>query len=175
MKTDVLSNTLKWLDHNRYTVISALLFAVLFSLLIGIVGCESQTTGLIQNNEGRHLAVNRMEFERQVIDAEKEYAIERVQLDSKVAAFNEKIAAFNKQVESGLNDLDQQDQFREQILDTIGLVATEAAEGSINPVSLIPIGIGLLGASLGLGTSADNRRKDQVISNLKSNPSTVGS
>jgi len=46
-------------------------------------------------------------------------------------------------------------------------VITTAAEGTLNPAALIPIGIGLLGGALGLGTAADNRRKDAVIKKIK--------
>ena len=84
-----------------------------------------------------------------------------------MAAFNEEIKAFNQRVAAGLEDLARQDAFKAELLDTIGVVAIGATEGTLNPAALVPIGIGLLGGALGLGTSADNRRKDKVITDLK--------
>ena len=114
--------------------------------------------------------MTRTEFNRQVITVEKTLALKRVDLDAQVATFNEEVDAFNAQVDAGLEDLEKQDQFRSEVLETVGLVATQAAEGSLNPISLIPIGIGLLGGALGLGAAADNRRKDKVIDTLKKSP-----
>lgn len=167
MKTDVLNTMVKWLDHNRYTVLSLILFTLLLVGMVTMVGCESRTAGLVPDENGQLIEIDRPEFHRQVLVAEKDFAIRRVQLDARVAEYNQEVESFNQRVEAGLQDLDRQDAFRQEILDTVGLVATEAAQGTINPVSLIPIGIGLLGASLGLGTSADNRRKDAVITKLK--------
>ena len=84
-----------------------------------------------------------------------------------VAAYNEEVNAFNVQVQAGNEDLDQQDEFRSNILETVGSVAIQAAEGGLNPVSLIPIAVGLFGGALGLGASADSLRKNKVIKNLK--------
>ena len=168
MNTDVLNKLLKWLDHNRYLVLSLLLFAVCLGWVVGMVGCQSQTAGLLPPAGGEAVVkVDRSEFNRQAATVEKDLSIQRVNLDAEVAAFNREVDAFNQRVESGLEELDKQDEFRQQILDTVGLVASQAAEGSLNPVSLIPLSIGLLGGALGLGAAADNRRKDRVITDLK--------
>jgi len=163
-----LHRMFQWLDHNRWLVISLVIFAVVLGGAVSVVGCKSTTAGLIEGVDGTPpVQVDRVEFNRQAATVEKDLAIRRVELDGQIAVFNEEVAAFNSRVESGLEDLDEQDEFRSEILNTIGLVATQAAEGSLNPISLIPLGIGLLGGALGLGISADNRRKDRVITDLK--------
>lgn len=167
MNRDILNTTLKWLDHNRWTVVSMVMFIFMIAAVTGISGCESTTASLKPGPEGKLARVTRDEFNLQVNESEKDLAVQRVQLDAEVEKFNQEIAAFNDRVEAGIEDLDRQDKFRRELLDTAGLLATEAAGAGINPVSLVPIGIGLLGTSLGLGTSADNRRKDKVISDLK--------
>ena len=168
MKNDLLHRTLKWLDHNRWTVISILLFALLVGCALTTVGCQSTTAGLIAAAPGEPPAkVDRGEFHRQTAQVEKDLALRRVQLDAQLAAYNEEVTAFNSQVQSGQEELDRQDVLRAQLLDIVGVVATGAAEGTLNPVSLIPLGIGLLGGALGLGAAADNRRKDRVITGLK--------
>ncbi len=167
MKTDFVNRTLKWLDHNRWTVVSMVVFIFMMAAVTGISGCESTTASLKPGPEGQIAKVTRDEFNLQVNEAQKDLAVERVQLDAEVSKFNREIEAFNQRVEAGIEDLDRQDEFRRELLDTAGLFAAEAAGAGINPVSLVPIAIGLLGTSLGLGTSADNRRKDKVITELK--------
>lgn len=167
MKNDVVHKILNWLDHNRYTVAAVLVFIVTMGIVIGLTGCQSQTAGLTLAADGTAATVSRSEFERQALAGEKDLAVRRIELDGMVAAFNEEVKAFNERVQAGLEELARQDAFKTELLDTIGVVAVGAAEGTLNPASLVPIGIGLLGGALGLGASADNRRKDKVITNLK--------
>ena len=168
MKKDVLHPITNWIDHNRYTVASILMFMVTLGIVVSLTGCESTTGALAATTEdAAALKVTRSEFENQVLLSEKDFAIGRIQLDGMVAIFNEEVAAFNAQVQAGLEDLLRQDLFKQQLLETVGGVAISATEGTLNPTALLPIAIGLLGGALGLGTSADNRRKDKVISTLK--------
>jgi hypothetical protein len=169
MKTDLLHKLTNWIDHNRYTVLSLILFALMFGGVMAMTGCESTTAGLVSANDNSPPAkVTRSEFQRQALITEKDFSIRRLELDQQTAAFNEEVKAFNEQVQLGLDDLQRQDEFKQQLLETAGVVITGATEGTLNPASLIPIGIGLLGGALGLGTSADNRRKDKLITTLKS-------
>lgn len=168
MKTDAVHAVLNWADHNRYTVASVLVFILTMGVVLGITGCQSATSGLVAAADGSVPQVSRSEFQRQALVGETEFAIRRIELDGLAAQFNEEAAAFNERIQAGLDDLQRQDEFKQQLLDTIGVVAIGANEGTLNPAALLPIGIGLLGGALGLGTSADNRRKDEVITDLKS-------
>ena len=168
MKNDVLHSITNWIDHNRYTVASVLMFIVALGIIFSLTGCESTTGALAATTEDATVVkVTRSEFQHQALVGEKDFAIRRIQLDGLVAVFNEEVAAFNAQVQAGLEDLLRQDLFKQQLLETLGGVAISATEGTLNPTALVPIAIGLLGGALGLGTSADNRRKDKVISTLK--------
>lgn len=170
MKTDVMHKVMNWIDHNRYTVLSIVLFILTMGAVVAMTGCESTTAGLVMKTDGAPpVKVNRSEFQRQALLTEKDFTVQRLQLDMQTAAFNEEVKAFNQQVQVGLEDLQRQDEFKQQLLDTVGIVAVGAADGTLNPASLVPIGIGLLGGALGLGTSADNRRKDKLITDLKAN------
>ncbi len=168
MTKDLVHNTLKWMDHNRYAVASVIAFIVAMGFVLNLTGCEAMTHGLANGDAPK---VTRTEFTRQALVGEKDLAVRRIELDAQIAAFNEEIKLFNQRVEAGQDDLARQDAFKQQLLDTVGLVAVSAAESTLNPAALIPIGIGLLGGALGLGTAADNRRKDQVITTLKTAPS----
>ena len=167
MKNDALHSVFNWMDHNRYTVASVLVFILTLGIVTSLTGCESATTGLIAASDGAPVKVSRSEFQRQALVGEKDFAIKRIELDGLAAKFNEEVKAFNERIQAGLDDLARQDEFKQQLLDTIGSVAIGATDGTLNPMALVPIGIGLLGGALGLGTSADNRRKDKVITDLK--------
>ena len=169
MKTDAVHTVLNWLDHNRYTVMSMLVFILTMGVVVGLTGCESTTSGLVTTADGGNFTVSRSEFQRQALVGEKDFAVRRIELDGLAAKFNEEVKAFNERIQAGLDDLARQDEFKQQLYDTIGVVAIGATEGTLNPAALVPIGIGLLGGALGLGTSADNRRKDKVITDLKIN------
>jgi hypothetical protein len=164
MNKDHVHNTLKWMDHNRFAVLSVIVFIAAMALVLNLTGCEATTVGL---DGGNATKVSRAEFARQAMTGEKDIAVRRIELDAQIAAFNEEVKLFNQRVEAGQEDLARQDAFQQQLLDTVGLIAVSAAEGSLNPAALAPIAIGLLGGALGLGTAADNRRKDKVIMELK--------
>ena len=167
MKNDVVHAVLKVVDHNRYAVASVLVFILAMGLVLNLTGCKAMTAGLVTTAEGTATPVSRTEFERQALVGEKDFAVQRIELDAQIAAFNEEVRAFNERVAAGLDDLTRQEEFKQQLVETVGLIAVSATEGTLNPAALVPIGIGLLGGALGLGTSADNRRKDKVITNLK--------
>lgn len=167
MKTDLWHRTLKWLDHSRWTFFSIVVFTIMLAAFIGIAGCESATSPLFAPADGSRVKIDRSEFMRQAGTAQKDLALRRVAIDAEIAAYNEEVKTFNERVDAGLQDLDRQDDFRAEIVNTVGLIATSAAGGTLNPVSLIPIGVGLLGGALGLGAAADNRRKDRLITDLK--------
>jgi len=173
MKTDFLHKLTNWIDHNRYTVLSIILFALTMGAVLGMTGCESTTAGLAMANDGAPPEnVTRSEFQRQALITETDFTVRRLELDMQTAAFNEEVKAFNEQVQLGLDDLQRQDEFKQHLLETAGVIVTSATDGTLNPVSLVPIGIGLLGGALGLGTSADNRRKDKLITDLKTTSTT---
>ncbi|NLW83532.1 MAG: hypothetical protein GXY41_03860 [Phycisphaerae bacterium] len=167
MKNDVVHTVLNFVDHNRYAVASVLVFILAMGLVLNLTGCQATTAGLITTADGQTPKVSSAEFQRQALIGEKDFAVQRIELDAQIAAFNEEIRAFNERVAAGLDDLQRQDEFKQQLLETVGLIAVSATEGTLNPAALVPIGIGLLGGALGLGTSADNRRKDKVITDLK--------
>jgi len=161
---DVLHKVLKVVDHNRYSIAAAVVFVLTMGFVVSLTGCEAMTAGLADDAAPK---VTRAEFQRQALIGEKDIAVRRIELDAQLAAFNEEVKAFNDRIIAGQQDLQRQDEFKQQLLDTVGLVAISATEGTLNPTALVPIAIGLLGGAVGLGTAADNRRKDKVITELK--------
>ena len=150
-----------WVDHNRNTV-AAILVAVV--LLVGMSvwqGCKSTTVGF------RGEKVPRAVFTIEALQEQATLAGEQAQIDAAIAKNAAAVTAYNARVEAGIEDLDAQDAYKAEALETIGAIATQVATGGLNPVSLIPIAIGLLGGAYGVGKKADNVRKDTVIAALK--------
>jgi hypothetical protein len=149
----------KWLDHNRWTFVCLALAAAALIGVMAIGGCQAQTASL-QNPDRR---VTRPELAAEAAGMSGDLAARRVQLEAALAEHNEQVAAFNERVDLAEADLQRQEELRAQILRYAGVIAAEAASGNINPAGYIPIGVGLLGAALGVGTKIDNRRKDHEI------------
>ena len=170
---DILNRALKWIDHNRNVVLALVVVVGLIAGMAAMIGCASKTGGVIEAAPGQPVAqVTRQELLVQATTAEKQLAIDRATLDARVAAYNEEVEALNARVELGLADLDRQDEFRGQVIEVIGLVGTQAAAGTINPAALIPLAVGLLGGGLAIGAGTDNRRKDRIIKDLKTDDPT---
>lgn len=165
---DYVHALLKFIDYNRYTVAAAMVFIVTLALAVSLAGCQATTPALLTDTPNAPAPkVSRAEFERQALLAEKDLTVKRLALNAQIDALNAEIQTFNQRLQAGLDDLNRQDEFRAQLLDTLSVAAANAAGGTLNPVALIPIGFGLLGSALGLGAAADNRRKDALIQQMK--------
>jgi len=126
---DVWHSVLKFIDHNRYSVIGLVLVAVAISCM---VGCTSNVRSLMGDGQ----SVNRETFEREVIDEDSKLAQEKVRLEAEVAALNVRVAAFNQKTEDALVSLDRQDEMKATVLDLFGGAIMSAAQGTINPAGL---------------------------------------
>ena len=165
---DILSKTLKWFDHNRYTAILLLCFVAVVGGVFGTVGCQSSTLSFSGDEK-----VTRHEFTIEANQANADFDKHAVELQAAIEKHNADVNAFNARVNLGLDDLQQQDEIRQQVLTSLSVVATDVAAGAFNPASLILPGVGALGLALGIGASADNRRKDKVITQIKA-AQTIG-
>ncbi len=160
---DWLHSVLKWVDHYRWTVISLVVGLGLFGVVLGLQGCAST----VRAPDGSGDMLNRSEFRMMVASMETDLTKTRIHLDAALAEYNADVSAHNATIEAGVEQLDRQDAIRADVLETVGAVAVTAAEGTLNPISLIPSGIGLVGLLLGIGASTDSRRKDKVITTIK--------
>lgn len=161
MKDDWIHRLAKWADYNRWTVIGVTLAIVMVASLGIFQGCESTTIGF------KGEKVTRDAFVIESMGAERTLGDQKADIDAAIAKHNESVKAYNAMVDAGTADLDRQDEYRAELLTTLGSVATAAAAGGFNPVALIPIAVGLLGTLYGVGKKADNIRKDTVITELK--------
>ena len=166
---DILHSITNWIDQNRYTffglVIGLCLAAAVF---FGVPGCQSKTVGLIPE-QGR---VTRTELEQQRVDVIKDLDILKQDAELAIERYNIELAAVNEKMTAANADLDQQDQLKTDVINSLAVIATDVAGGAaFNPVGLIPILSTLILGGLGIGLKADNSRKDAVIT-AKSSPTS---
>ena len=116
-----------------------------FSVFAWVVGCESTTAGL----SGQ--LVNRQQFNAEIADAKADIEREIMAKD----------------------DLDEQDEKRQEVIDTIsGLGTSLASGGTFTGAQIITTTLSLAGI-IGGGNFVDTRRENKIISELKSNGSIV--
>lgn len=159
---DFVHRVFKIADHNRYSVVMTVAVIMALTALFATVGCASKTTSLRSGEK-----IDKNAFHRETIAVEADLAIEQTELEAALAAHNEKVAAHNARVQAGLDDLARQDELKARIVNAVGIIASDAMEGGVNPAGLIPLAMGIIGAGAAIGTTADNRRKDAVIASTK--------
>lgn len=151
---DIFHKITKWLDHNRYVAMGALMVAL---VCLVSFGCESTTRWQV-NSETRE--VTRPELEQQLTAAATD-------LDQQQAALIAKRDALIASGEIALADLDHKDERKAAALTAIGNIVQSAATGGFDPVSA---GLGLFTLAttfIGGGALMDNRRKNSVIDKMK--------
>jgi len=158
---DIVNKSTKWIDHNRGTFIA---FVAMAAMAGGIVfmGCTSKAIGIVPN-----VPVDREELNQQLIDSNAGFAAREANITAMVDTLNAEKLAVQKKVDAAIVELDRQDQFKANIVETIGKVGMSLADGTFNPMSLIPIAIGFGGLAYGGGKKYDNVRKDKVIAENK--------
>ena len=136
---DFLNKLLKVADHDRWKVIG-LLLGILAA--VAIVGCQPTTGSVL--NPGEKVA--------------------RAELASEAATLKAQAEANVAKIEAGFADLDKQAEFRADVINTLGGLATAAAEGTISPTAGIASIVNLALLGLAGGGIIDGRRKDKLIS-----------
>ena len=139
-----LKNLWRQVRHYKCTAIGLLLCA---AILTWIYGCESQVKSLVTPGK----------------------LVTRAELNIEVTAFladmKIKTDTFMATAEVRVEDLDQQDAFKQELVKYALLVAEG---GTVNPVG---VALGLAGI-MGLATAGDNIKKDGIITGYKKKPVT---
>jgi len=159
---DIVNKSTKWIDHNRGTFVAFLVMAAMAGSIL-FMGCESKAVGIVPD-----VKVDRVGLNQQLIDAGAGFDKREANITAMVATLNAEKLAVKKKIDAAIVELDRQDQFKADIIQTIGKVGMSLADGTFNPMSLIPIAIGFGGLAYGGGKKYDNVRKDKVIADNKS-------
>lgn len=159
---DVIHTVAKFVDYNRGAVIGIVL-AVVAS--VTLFGCQPTTGSLLEPDR----QVDAGELEREVIIRTYDLADDAVAIQVALDNHNIEVEQFNELVEVANADLQRQYEQREQIVATLGGIATAAVEGAINPASIVGSVITLLTGLGAVGFGYDSVRKARVIKALKTN------
>jgi hypothetical protein len=130
----------KTLRHYRNSAVAVVITVI---LSIWLLGCESTTSSLIDPEQ---------KVTRSILEEEFNF------LSSKIDA---NIDEIKLEYQKRLEDLQRQDEIKRAITEASAAVAQS---GTINPLGIVT----LLAAIMGIGSIADNRKKDGIIAGLKS-------
>ncbi|MAX26864.1 MAG: hypothetical protein CMJ19_20415 [Phycisphaeraceae bacterium] len=162
---DLWHNVTCFLDHYRNWIL-----CLIFALMLGgyLVGCEVKTNSLIDPTR----TVSSRQLQNEANKIESEYRQREKQLQIELEELTLKQQDFNAQLTIAVEDLETQTKQRQQIIDTLGGLAVQAAQGNANPISALTTIISLISAGSAVGLGLDSLRKDRVISKLKTDPNT---
>jgi len=163
---DYFHSLLKLIDHHRGIVAAVVVCTTLGGYLFG---CRIQTTSLVDPE--RQVTPQQLRNEARAFDQQLE--TRRNMLLADIENFNVELAAYELSITDRLGDIERQEALRAQIVQTIGGFATDAATGTLNPVSAITALISLLGIGAASGLAVDNFRKQRVIKQLKTDAPTT--
>jgi TolA-binding protein len=156
---DCLHALLKWIDHNRWTLLSLLLIGI---LIFAGWGCRPRTASL--SGDG---TVTASQLQAQALEAQQDLVKRRIELESQMQVFNQDVESLEQRLAHAREDLQRQIELRKDILALLGNAATDALDGSFSARGFVVPAISLLAAAFGVGKTLDNRRKDRVIRRLK--------
>ena len=147
-----------WIDHNRGQFFGLLIPTAAVIVLL-FVGC-SKTQSITDPAR----KVDRQTFAIESMAKEQELKQETIDIEALLQKHNAKIETYNLKKETGLADLDSQDQRNQRILEITGGALTEyASGGTFTPIPLLLSLLNIAGIGWGLGNKYDNMRKDKVI------------
>lgn len=156
--SDMWHKFTKWADYNRYTFI-LLFVAIVFSVgMLWTVGCQSKTTGLIDETQ-----VTLPELNRQAVKVQQTLDAEKASIEMQIAQYNAKAAAYAASYEAAADDIKRQDEIKQQLFTGVLGIVQSVAGGTATVGDTIPIAGGLLGLAFGIGATVDNKRKDAII------------
>lgn len=155
-KADYLHEALKWVSYNRYTVASL----AVAGLFLSLASCQFTAKDPLSGQQATK------EVLQATLEAKAKSSIagyDKMLGDYKaaLAVAQENDSVLFAQYQASMDSIDQQKQFWQGALEWVSQIP--AVSG--NP--LLGGALGLGGALFGVGTMADNRRKDRKIKTAK--------
>jgi hypothetical protein len=166
-RVDFLHRILKWVDHNRFTVLGVLLS---IGLSVWLVGCQPETTSTLDPSKNvtapelqQEIQIKQAQFNERA--AQLEIAASKLEAESRLMEADAE--TYNEAATAAVADLQKQEEQRKEVIRYLGGLGTAIAEGTVNPASLIGGVTQLLLLGLAGGIGADNIRKGVVIKRQK--------
>lgn len=161
---DALHASLNWVDHNRYLAIA---IGATILLMVTLVGCEPRTTSPF---DGQRVTQRQLVAQTQAYEAQLQTQVSKAERDYQqtLDELQAQAVAGQAKAEAALEEIAQRKAALTMAMESITQLASAAAGPQFVP--LIGSAAGIAGVLLGLGATADSKRKDQVILNIKSQP-----
>ncbi len=149
----MLQKLIEWAKANKGSAVTLLVVAVMFAC---VGGCESRTLAVDGETE-----MTRSEFTAAGRNTLAALETEGVDLQAERTKHNARIAAFNEAFEAGVEDLNEQDDLKIELL-TVGTGLISGAADTIAPGAgtIVTSALGVGGWAL-IGRSAWRRRKEK--------------
>ncbi len=148
-----MKKIIEWIKANKGSAITLLVVAVMFA---GVGGCESKTLAVDGGKE-----MTRSEFIKAGRNTLAALEAESVDLQAATQKHNARIAAFNEAFEAGVEDLNEQDDLKIELLTVgTGLISTAADTVAPGAGTIVTSALGVGGWAL-IGRSAWRRRKEK--------------
>lgn len=155
-KTDYVHEILKWVSYNRYTVAAT----TVAGLFLGLASCQFTAKDPL-TGEKVTKEVLQATLEAKAKSSVAGYDKMLADYKAALAVAQENDSVLFARYESAMNQIDQQKQFWQGVIQWVEQIP--AVSG--NP--LLGGALGLGGTLFGIGTLADNRRKDRKIKTAK--------
>jgi hypothetical protein len=157
---DYWHSFMKFLDYERGKVLGAI---AAIALIGSMVGCEVAVPSPLSNSK-----VTRIQFTSEVTQAQTDLTTTKAKLDAQVAAYNAQVELLQKQIAAAEDAFGKAEQFRADLIEIAGGVATSLTAGT--PIGWPAIIASLVGTMGVLGTAGglyDSNRKNRIIAEAK--------
>ncbi|MCC6580073.1 MAG: hypothetical protein IT440_06490 [Phycisphaeraceae bacterium] len=154
----LLTNTI---DHNRGIVAAV---ALAGAMACWLVGCQATTSSLMHGDQ----QVTASQLHDEAMQLDQQLQKQRRAIETQISDYNAEVELLKQRAAAATEDLQRQNELRQQIVQTLGGFAAQAVGGTFDPISAVSAVITLVAGAAAAGLGYDNRRKDQVIADLKS-------
>jgi len=176
---DKIDLFLSWIAHNRATAMAAAAILALTAVSCTALSVKKPSPPALSSDwrtapqplltTAERVTVD--EYDRRVLALELEFSNAYSDITNQVTRLTTVRNQAAKIIEHDAASYDRRLAIIDQVVSTVGGLATTAATGGISPTGLASVGLGLAGLLFGYGRHKDAARKDAVITQLKSGPS----
>ena len=161
-RRDVFHSLAKWASYNRGLFLALILGGVLSGMLWS---CAAKAPSLLDPKA----RVTAAEFEREVVTVKNTFDKRAADLRAAETGLNADIVAANQKIALAKEEFQRQEAIRAKVVEVLGGLGSVAASGGMTGPAAAGAAMQVLTLFAGAGLYYDNRRKDRVIRDAKTN------
>ena len=170
-RKDVFHSLAKWASYNRGLFLALILGGVVSGMLWS---CAAKAPSLLDPKA----RVTAAEFEREAVTVKNTFDKRAADLRAVEAGLNADIVAANQKIALAKEEFQRQEAIRAKVVEVLSGLGSVAASGGLTGPAAAGAALQVLTLFAGAGLYYDNRRKDRVIQDAKTNgapPEKAGS